>query len=50
VDSERFAGYREAGVNRLLIGIQSFNSSALQRLRRIHGREEAILAVEDEQS
>jgi len=46
VDSERFAGYRDAGVNRLSIGIQSFNPSALQRLGRIHGREEAILAVE----
>jgi oxygen-independent coproporphyrinogen-3 oxidase len=46
LESGRFAGYREAGVNRLSIGIQSFNASALQRLGRIHGREEAILAVE----
>jgi putative oxygen-independent coproporphyrinogen III oxidase len=46
LESGRFAGYRDAGVNRLSIGIQSFNASALQKLGRIHGREEAILAVE----
>lgn len=45
VEQERFAGFREAGVNRLSIGIQSFNDDSLRRLGRIHGREEALRAV-----
>ncbi|HDN27440.1 MAG TPA: radical SAM family heme chaperone HemW [Thioploca sp.] len=46
VDSARFQGFREAGINRLSLGIQSFNDTALQRLGRIHGRIEAILTSE----
>jgi putative oxygen-independent coproporphyrinogen III oxidase len=46
VDSERFKGFREAGINRLSLGIQSFNDQALQSLGRIHGRAEALLAIE----
>ncbi|RKZ47310.1 MAG: YggW family oxidoreductase [Candidatus Parabeggiatoa sp. nov. 3] len=46
VDSSRFLGMRSAGINRLSLGIQSFNDSALQRLGRIHGRFEAISAIE----
>lgn len=34
------AGYRDAGVNRLSIGAQSFNDAALQRLGRIHSSED----------
>lgn len=44
-EQERFHGYRAAGVNRLSIGIQSFNPRHLERLGRIHGAEEALLAV-----
>jgi oxygen-independent coproporphyrinogen-3 oxidase len=33
-------GYREAGVNRLSIGAQSFNAESLTRLGRIHGPDE----------
>jgi putative oxygen-independent coproporphyrinogen III oxidase len=44
VDSERFAGFRTAGINRLSIGIQSFASSKLRSLGRIHGRHEALAA------
>lgn len=44
-EQERFTGYREAGVNRLSIGVQSFNSSQLQRIGRIHDGEEALHAV-----
>jgi putative oxygen-independent coproporphyrinogen III oxidase len=44
VDSERFTGFREAGVNRLSIGIQSFDAEKLKLLGRIHGREEALRA------
>ncbi len=34
------AGYREAGINRLSIGAQSFSPSALERLGRIHSTED----------
>ncbi|WP_198005596.1 radical SAM family heme chaperone HemW [Thioalkalivibrio thiocyanodenitrificans] len=40
-DAQRFRGYREAGVNRLSIGIQSFDDGQLRRLGRIHGANEA---------
>ena len=33
-DAERFAGYRAAGVNRLSIGVQSFDDTQLRRLGR----------------
>jgi putative oxygen-independent coproporphyrinogen III oxidase len=46
VDAERFTGFRAAGVNRLSIGIQSFDPEKLQRLGRIHGREEALRALD----
>jgi len=41
----RFEGYRQAGVNRLSIGIQSFNGEHLQRLGRIHNPAEALAAA-----
>ncbi|OBU14554.1 YggW family oxidoreductase [Photobacterium aquimaris] len=46
VEAGRFEGYRQAGVNRISIGIQSFQNDKLQRLGRIHGRDEAIKAIE----
>lgn len=46
VDLERFAGFAQAGINRLSIGIQSFDNDKLQSLGRIHDRNEAIRAVE----
>lgn len=46
VDASRFSGYREAGVNRLSIGVQSFNDEMLKRLGRIHDGEQAIQALE----
>ncbi len=45
-EQEKFQGYREVGVNRLSIGVQSFNDAQLQRLGRIHSGTEAIRAVE----
>jgi putative oxygen-independent coproporphyrinogen III oxidase len=45
-DVARFTGFREAGVNRLSIGIQSFDPENLRRLGRIHGREEALHALD----
>ena len=45
-ESDKFADYRAIGINRLSIGIQSFNDDHLQRLGRIHSAREAIGAVE----
>ncbi|OGS97031.1 MAG: YggW family oxidoreductase [Gallionellales bacterium RIFCSPLOWO2_02_FULL_57_47] len=45
VEAARFAAYREAGVNRLSLGIQSFNDAHLQALGRIHTAEEAKRAI-----
>jgi oxygen-independent coproporphyrinogen-3 oxidase len=45
-ESGKFRGFREAGVNRLSIGIQSFHEPHLRRLGRIHGREEALHGAE----
>lgn len=45
-DMERFAAYRAQGVNRLSIGIQSFDAPVLAGLGRVHGAEEALRAVE----
>src|SRR4030066_2466719 len=46
VETERFRGYRAAGVHRLSIGIQSFDPEQLQILGRIHGRDEAPAAAQ----
>ncbi len=46
VEQQRFNEYREAGINRLSIGAQSFNNDCLQALGRIHDRAEAIRAAE----
>jgi len=46
VEIAKFRGFREAGVNRLSIGIQSFNDAHLKKLGRIHGSREARLAAE----
>jgi len=45
-ESEKFAGFRSAGVNRLSIGIQSFNPRHLNVLGRIHDEKEARRAIE----
>ena len=42
---ERFAGFREAGVNRLSVGVQSFDDSSLQRLGRVHNAGQAKTAI-----
>jgi putative oxygen-independent coproporphyrinogen III oxidase len=46
VEAARFAGYREAGVNRISIGIQSFHDGMLAALGRIHGADEARRAID----
>ncbi len=45
-EAARFKGYRDAGVNRLSLGIQSFNPQHLRALGRIHDDAEAHRAVE----
>ncbi|KPQ26781.1 radical SAM family heme chaperone HemW [Halomonas sp. HL-93] len=44
-EQSRFTGYRDAGINRLSLGVQSFHSDQLKALGRIHSGEEAIQAV-----
>ncbi len=46
VDYERFHGFRTAGINRLSIGVQSFQPGLLEKIGRIHSRREAIRAAE----
>jgi oxygen-independent coproporphyrinogen-3 oxidase len=46
VDSAHFTGYKDAGINRLSLGIQSFNTDYLQALGRIHDDKQAIVAAE----
>ena len=46
VETEKFAGFRAAGVNRLSLGIQSFNDEHLKALGRIHGAAEARRAAQ----
>jgi len=46
VEAARFRDYRTLGINRLSIGIQSFNDEALKALGRIHDSQQAIKAVE----
>jgi putative oxygen-independent coproporphyrinogen III oxidase len=46
VDEARFTGFRDAGVNRLSLGIQSFNSRHLAALGRIHDEAQARSAAE----
>lgn len=45
-EQARFEGFREAGINRLSLGIQSFQPDKLKTLKRIHNASEAINAVE----
>jgi oxygen-independent coproporphyrinogen-3 oxidase len=45
-EREKFAGFYAAGVNRLSLGIQSFDDRCLRALGRIHGAEEARRAAE----
>jgi oxygen-independent coproporphyrinogen-3 oxidase len=45
-ESGKFKGFREAGVNRLSMGVQSFNDRHLQALGRIHDSHQANVAAE----
>lgn len=45
IEREKFAAFRAAGVNRLSLGIQSFNPRHLQSLGRIHDGHQATAAI-----
>src|SRR3954471_6310436 len=46
VEAARFRGFRDAGVNRISLGVQSFDDAMLKALGRIHDAAEARRAVE----
>ena len=46
LEAGKFAAYRAAGINRLSLGIQSFNDRHLAALGRIHDATEACQAIE----
>ena len=48
-DANKFAQFREIGINRLSIGVQSFNNKNLEFLGRIHSAEEATQAIKEAQ-
>jgi putative oxygen-independent coproporphyrinogen III oxidase len=45
-EREKFRGFRAAGINRLSIGVQSFDAMQLQQLGRIHDGAEALRAAD----
>jgi oxygen-independent coproporphyrinogen-3 oxidase len=48
-ERDRFRAFRDAGVTRLSIGVQSFDDAHLKALGRVHDRAQAIAAVEEAQ-
>lgn len=45
-EADKFKAYRQLGVNRLSMGIQSFQPEHLKKLGRIHDRAQALAAIE----
>jgi oxygen-independent coproporphyrinogen-3 oxidase len=46
VEAGRFRGFRDAGVNRISVGVQSFDDAMLKALGRIHSAAEARRAID----
>jgi len=46
-EKNRFRQYRQAGVTRLSLGVQSFDETALSALGRVHDRAQAVAAAEE---
>ncbi len=46
-EKERFRAFRDAGVTRLSVGVQSFKDGHLKSLGRVHDRAQAIAALEE---
>lgn len=47
IEHGRFSGYRDAGINRVSLGAQTFDAAHLQTLGRIHGRDDIARAVDE---
>ena len=47
IERGAFAGYRDAGINRVSLGAQSFSTPALARLGRIHAADDTVRAVDE---
>jgi oxygen-independent coproporphyrinogen-3 oxidase len=45
IEHDSFLAYRDAGINRVSLGVQSFSNESLARIGRIHRREEAERAI-----
>ena len=43
---EKFHGFKDAGITRLSVGVQSFDNEMLGRLGRVHNSQEALSAIE----
>lgn len=50
IDRERLAGFRNAGINRISLGVQAFQAELLEACGRLHGVEEVYQAVSDVKS
>jgi oxygen-independent coproporphyrinogen-3 oxidase len=50
VDQEKLAAFRNAGINRLSLGFQSFNDTFLKYLGRVHNSLQAKQAIKDARS
>ena len=46
-EKDRFRAFRQAGITRLSIGVQSFNDAHLKALGRVHDRDQALAAVRE---
>ena len=47
VNANKLNGFRETGINRLSVGVQSFDDDDLKFLTRIHNKETAVKTIED---
>ncbi|CAL4325903.1 radical SAM family heme chaperone HemW [Buchnera aphidicola] len=47
LEYKRFLNYKDSGINRFSIGIQTFNSDLLKKIERTYDKKEAILAIEE---
>ncbi|MDH5259606.1 MAG: radical SAM family heme chaperone HemW [Gammaproteobacteria bacterium] len=50
VENEYISGFKEAGINRISFGVQSFNDDILKKLGRIHNAESARQAIKKAKS
>lgn len=46
IEHDSFSAYRDAGINRISLGAQSFSNDCLETIGRIHGRSEVLQAIE----